>query len=685
MMDDRRHGPRDRLDGRAAPIRRADFLKGAGALGLAALAAPDLLSGTAAAAARPASTAARGSGHRGGAVQPGAADGGAAQPAETGWTPQNPPLTTPWTADVSPANAHPQYPRPQLTRSRWVNLNGVWQFAAAAAGDPPPVGRDLSERILVPYPAESALSGIMAHQEQMFYRRRFVVPASWAAGRGWRLLLHLDAVDYQAAVWVNGTQVGTHQGGYDRFSMDITSALTTSRNGRPAGEQELIVGVSDPTENGVQPLGKQRAGAIAPGYEVLYYTPVSGIWQTVWMEPVPDSCIEHLELIPDLPGGSLQLTAVTSTARGHVRATAYAAGRTVGSVTGPAGEPLALPVPRPRLWTPDDPFLYDLEVELLGAGEPDRVGSYFGMRSVGLGTVAGQPHIVLNGSFTFQLSTLQQGFWPDGIYTPATDDAAIFDIARNKALGFNTIRKHQKVESDRWYYHADRLGQLVWQDMPATATGFQPNQASNPLSGTTPPPGGQQEFTAELQRIIAQHRNHPSIIMWIPFNEGWGMFDVAAIAALVKSWDPSRLVNEMSGTDTAGSDAGGGDILDYHNIGISPPAPVPSTASGRAALIGEFGAYGLAIDGHVFPGMPAPNVAVPDLATLNDDVVTIMGQVAGYAASQGLSGANYNLFEDAEHQVNGLYTYDRRVLKEDAARLRAANLAVIAAGASLNQ
>lgn len=647
---------------RTGSMRRADFLKTVGAVGLAGLVVPAAARGAAAATA------------------PGVADSAATrQPVETGWKPCTPPLTTPWTGDVTAHSAHPQYPRPQLTRPRWVNLNGVWQFAAASAGDAPPVGRDLDERILVPFPVESALSGIMRHEPQMFYRRRFVVPPDWQIGMGGgshRLLLHLDAVDYAATVWVNGTRVGVHQGGYDRFTVDVTDALATDRAGAPAGPQELIVGVADPTEDGVQPLGKQRASAFGTHDKVLYYTPTSGIWQTVWMEPVPTAHIRRLDLTPDLDDRSLSVTAAVDQPDVTVRATARIRGRNVGSVTGPANRELRLPVREIRPWTPDDPFLYDLDVEIVSTGGGDRVAGYFGMRSVAVRQVGGVPHLVLNGRFVFQLSTLQQGFWPDGIYTPATDEAAIFDIAENKRLGFNTIRKHVKVESDRWYYHADRLGQLVWQDMPSTATGVQPPHVTDPTP--QPPPDGQREFEAELRRIVDQLRNHPSIVMWIPFNEGWGEYDIARIASLVRSWDPSRVVDEMSGADTANLDAGGGEVLDYHNIGFSPPAPAPSTKDGRAAIIGEFGAYGLTVDGHVWdPGYTKSPAMVPDAATLNAKYVAIMEEIAGYARKQGLSAANYNLFEDVEHQVNGLFTYDRKVCKVDAARVRAANRAVI--------
>ena len=643
------------------PVSRAGFLKGLGAAGLAAAVGATVVPGD-------------------GDAQPagaGSDPAGVRQPTETGWQPKQPPLDTPWTDQVGPDNALGEYPRPQLTRPDWLSLNGVWQFAGAAADDPPPVGTELPERILVPYPVESALSGIMRHESWMYYRRRLIVPPGWRVGRGSRLLLHLDAVDHEATVWVNGTEVGSHTGGYDRYSVDVTDALRTNAGGLPTGEQELIVGAHDPTEDGVQPLGKQRVSAIPPGDKVLYYTPASGIWQSVWIEPVPDEHIRRLQLVPRLSDGSVGVTAVVGRPGLSIRATAFAHGRRVGSATGTSDRELRLPIPEAHPWTPDDPFLYRIVVEIRGG---DRVGSYVGMREIAVADVGGAPHLVLNGRFVFQLSTLQQGFWPDGIYTPATDAAMVFDVAGNKSLGFNTIRKHQKVEPDRWYYHADRLGQLVWQDLPATATGSQPSTGTDPA--TRPPADGRRGFEQELRRLIDQHRNHPSIVMWIPFNEGWGQYDIARIAALVKQWDPTRVVDEMSGPDTGHIEAGGGDVLDYHNIGFSPPAPVPSTADGRAAIIGEFGAYGLVVPGHLWdPSHTQSPAPVPDAATLNDKYVAIMAEIAGYARDQSLSAANYNLYEDCEHQVNGLYTYDRKVLKADKGRVRAANLAVLAAGA----
>ncbi|OLB67445.1 MAG: hypothetical protein AUI10_00135, partial [Actinobacteria bacterium 13_2_20CM_2_72_6] len=322
-------------------------------------------------------------------------------------------ITTPWAKDVSPTNALPEYPRPQLVRERWRTLNGTWQYAAAGAGAPPPVGRNLSERILVPYPPESLLSGIQRHDDHMFYRRSFTVPEDWRIGSSQRLLLHFGAVDYLATVWVNGVQVATHTGGYTAFDVDVTSAL------HGTGPQELIVGAEDPTDGGPynQPIGKQRNNPSG-----IWYTPSSGIWQTVWMEPVATAHIERLDMTPDLATGTLHVTVRTSgTTTERVVATAWDGERKVGTVSGAPDRDLVLPVPKPKLWTPDTPFLYGIAVALQDGDRPlDTVRGYFGMRSVSVGTVNGQPHILLNGKFVFNLGTLDQGFWPDGLYTAPT-------------------------------------------------------------------------------------------------------------------------------------------------------------------------------------------------------------------------------------------------------------------------
>src|ERR671927_1006827 len=452
------------------------------------------------------------------------------------WQPGPLRLTTPWTDQVSPDNALPEYPRPQLTRDRWENLNGVWQFAGAAAGEAPPFGEDLAEEVLVPYPIESALSGIERHEDHMFYRRTFTVPESWQVGQGQRLRLNFGAVDHTATVWVNGTEVARHAGGYTRFSADVTDALT------PSGPQEVVVGVEDRTDATWQPVGKQRN---VPD-RGIFYTGSSGIWQTVWMEPVPE--------------------------RGYVAELDTATDA--------------------RLWSPDDPFLYDLDVTVLdGAQEVDRVGSYVGMREIGTALGAdGRLRITLNHEALFLMSTLDQGYWPDGIYTAPTDEALRFDVAETKRLGFNTIRKHLKVEPDRWYHAADTLGLLVWQDMPSMRT------------DGTPPPDARAEFQRELHEIVDQHRSWTSVIGWIPFNEGWGEWSEQAtgrIADSVAAQDPTRLVDANSGVNCCAShgDSGRGDVIDWHAY-TGPAQPAPDRH--RVSVDGEHGGFGLEVPGHMW-------------------------------------------------------------------------------------
>ena len=576
-----------------------------------------------------------------------------AQTSTSGWLPKEPPLKTPWTDKVSPDNALPKYPRPQMTRERWQNLNGVWQFAGASADEAPPVGQNLSERILVPYPVESALSGIKRYEDRMWYRRTFTVPDTWQVSNGQRLLLHFEAVDYQTTVWVNGKLVGTHEGGYDSFTFDVTDAL------KPSGEQEIVVGVYDPTDRGGQPIGKQR---INPGS--IFYTSTSGIWQTVWMEPVSSAHVERLDMTPDLENATLRITARAANAQGKtVVATAYDGRGKVGTVTGPANQELRLPVPNPKLWSPDNPFLYQLKVRLLdGERTVDSVNSYFGMRSVGLKKVNGELVVVLNGRFTFQMGTLDQGYWPDGIYTAPTDDALRFDLEQQKRLGYNTVRKHVKVEPDRWFYWADKLGLIVWQDMPAM---FPP--------GGEPTTADRQEFEKELREMVDEHRSHPSVAMWVPFNEGWGQYDGARIADMVKSWDPSRLVNGASGW----FDTGNGDVIDLH---IYPGPGSPEPTDERAAVLGEFGGLGLRVEGHEWsPGNGFAYEMEPNAEVLTDRYVELNQQTQYLVKRCSLSAAIYTQPTDVENEINGLYTYDRQVLKPDAARVKNANEAVILA------
>ncbi|MEU0407569.1 PA14 domain-containing protein [Streptomyces griseorubiginosus] len=556
-------------------------------------------------------------------------------------------LRTKWADQVGPGNALPEYPRPQLTRQEWRNLNGSWQFAAAEPGQAPPVGRNLAERILVPYPVESQLSGLERHEDRMWYRRTFTVPADWHIGSGKRLRLNFGAVDWRSEVYVNGTRVAEHTGGYDKFSADITDAL------KPGRTQELIVGVYDPTDaaDGENPpLGKQRLDPSG-----IWYTPSSGIWQTVWMEPVTRDHVDSLKLTPDLSTDRLTVEARGVRDGLPITATAYAGKRKVATARGRTGEPLSLRIGNPRLWSPDDPFLYDLDVTV-GA---DRVGSYFGMRSIAVENVDGTPRTVLNGAPVFMMATLDQGFWPDGLHTAPTDEALAYDLKAHKRLGFNAVRKHIKVEPDRWFYWADRLGLMVWQDMPAMTAGVNPG------------PAARAEYERELKQMIDQHVSSPSVVMWVTFNEGWGQYDIGRIAEQAKAWDPTRLVNNQSGLNL-GADGNAGDIMDEH--GYPSPALPPHPDGRRALVSGEYGGLGLAVPGHAW-SVQQSYVDV-DPARYTDDYLARLDEVRALVCRGG-NGAVYTQITDVEGELNGLLTYDRKVLKPDAGRVAAAHRALI--------
>ncbi|MEN5072407.1 LamG-like jellyroll fold domain-containing protein [Isoptericola cucumis] len=580
-------------------------------------------------------------------------------------------LPTPWTDEVTPDNALPEYPRPQLERDRWLNLNGLWQYAAAEEGAAPPFGEDLAEEILVPYPAESELSGIDRHDDHMWYRRTMQVPQSWRAGDQ-RVVLHFGAVDHDATVWVNGQEVARHTGGFGRFSADVTDALTRS------GPQEVVVGVTDRTDATWQPVGKQRN---VPD-RGIFYEGASGIWQTVWAEPVASASVEKLDMTPDIDSGTLALTVEgTDAAEGMtVEAVVRAGKRPVSRTRGVVGETFDLPVPDARLWSPDDPYLYDLQVRLVdgkgrsaghdgGKGRPvDRVDSYFGMREIGVALGAdGKNRITLNGEITFLLSTLDQGYWPDGIYTAPTDEALAFDLEQHKELGFNTVRKHIKVEPDRWFYHADRLGLLVWQDMPSMKTGGRP------------PVAAQEQFERELHEMVDQHSSWTSVIGWVPFNEGWGEWSREAtgrIAEEVKAQDPSRLVNAHSGVNCCDSlgDSGAGDVVDWHQY-VGPATPAPDAT--RASIDGEHGGFGLETDGHMWFADGHAYEMTPDPATLTRRYVENQRDVVTAAQQCGVGGSIYTQITDVEHEVNGFFTYDRQVEKMDFDQVRAINEEII--------
>ncbi|MFE2634447.1 AbfB domain-containing protein [Streptomyces scopuliridis] len=587
--------------------------------------------------------------------------GSATTPAQAApWTPKPPPMTTPWTGQVPVDNPLPEYPRPQLTRPDWANLNGIWDFAVTGrdAGRP----SAFPEQIRVPFVAESALSGIqrrITENDKLWYKRAFTVPANWT---GRRVQLNFGASDWQTTVWVNGTQVGTHNGGYDAFSYDITSQL----NG---GTNTVVVSVHDPAQTGGQAVGKQRINDVKPHPGGgIFYTAASGIWQTVWLEPVAPAHITRLDMAPDLGNSALRVTARVAAAGGRdVRVTVSSGGTAVGTATGAAGAEISVPLGNPRLWSPEDPFLYDVRAELLdGATAVDSVGGYAGMRSIGTAKVGDVLRPVLNGEFVFQTGTLDQGYWPDGIYTAPTDAALRSDLQAHKDLGFNMVRKHIKVESQRWFYWADRLGLLVWQDMPAMDTAKTPDAAART------------QWEAEYHAIIDQHRSSPSLIMWVNQNEGWGQYDQARIADEVKAYDPSRLVNNMSGVNCCGSvDGGNGDVLDNH-IYVGPGNTAPTAT--RAAVLGEFGGLGYKVPGHEwYPGGGFSYEDQPSLSALNNRFVGLLDSIRVGQMPAGLSASVYTEITDVENEVNGLLTYDRQVVKVDTARVRAANQALIQA------
>jgi hypothetical protein len=567
------------------------------------------------------------------------------------WQPKAPPLTTPWTSQVSPTNALPEYPRPQLVRSEWQNLNGVWEFAGAPNLNSPPVGQTLAEGVLVPYPIESALSGIQRHEDNMWYRRTFTVPSTWT---GRQVKLNFGAVTWETRVWVNGTQVGTHTGGYDAFSFDITNALR-------AGANEIIVGAYSPIDGNRFPIGKQRRNPSG-----IWYTASSGIWQTVWLEPVAANNITRLDTTPDVPGGVLDLV-VQGTAGQQVRAEVLTGGAVVGSATGTVGAHLRVPVPNARLWSPSDPFLYDLRVTM----GTDVVTGYFGMRSLGKAVVGGVMRPLLNGKFVFQLGTLDQGFWPDGIYTAPTDEALRFDLERQKELGFNMVRKHIKVEPARWFYWADRLGLMVWQDMPAL----------DAVDDT--PAASHANYESELTRIVNQLKGVTSIVQWVPFNEGWGEYDNARIVDLVRGLDNTRLINHNSGSNCCVSDPSptNGDVIDDHAYQMSTGTRQPDAT--HVAVLGEYGGLGRTVVGHEWqPGAGfAYGALYPDETSLTNRYVAITDEVGRFVQGRGLSGSIYTEPYDVENEVNGFYTYDRRILKMNAAKVYAVNQRVLARAA----
>jgi hypothetical protein len=568
------------------------------------------------------------------------------------WKPAEAPLMTRWAAEVDPAAPLPEYPRPQMVRKDWLNLNGLWEFAPAAEGEAPPFGKTLEGRILVPFCVESALSGVGERRERVWYRKVVKVPSFWREAHT-GVLLHFGAVDFEADVYVNGKHLANHKGGFDPFTVDANRAMRLAD-----AEMEIIVGVFDPSDGGTQPRGKQVAKP-----EGIWYTPVTGIWQTVWMEPVGMNPIEGLRITPDVAGERVLVKVTSRRPADDLIVEVSTPKGVVATGRGSSGKAISLALPSPRLWTTEDPFLYDLTVRTERRHrDQDEVRSYFAMREVSLGKDdAGITRIMLNGEPVFQVGLLDQGYWPDGLYTAPTDEALRFDLEQAKALGFNMVRKHVKVEPQRWYYHADRLGLLVWQDMPSGDAYIGPRDAD---ITRTPESGAQ--FERELAAMIENLGNHPSIIMWVPYNEGWGQWETARIAAMVKELDPTRLVNSASGW----TDRGVGDVHDWH-IYPGPGSPVPE--ENRAAVLGEFGGLGLGVDGHTWAKQTWGYQGMSDRAALTDRYVELLRRSYALRDDPGLSAVVYTQLTDVETECNGLLTYDRAVVKVDADAVRAAN------------
>ncbi|MES2808433.1 MAG: sugar-binding domain-containing protein [Bacteroidota bacterium] len=571
-------------------------------------------------------------------------------------------LPTRWTKTaMAAAVPFAEYPRPQLQRTDWLCLNGSWNYIGgkdvATTLNPEKVidFGSSTGKIKVPYCPESVLSGVKRKQEiNMWYQRTVDIPANWKEKD---IIIHFEAVAHQATLFVNGKKVGSHAGSYDEFNFNITPFLTTGKN-------TLTVAVYDLND------GRVPSGKSGPRGD---YTFCSGIWQTVWLEPVSKNYIQNITLLPDLDNSRLKVQVNTS-GQGSVTAIALDGKKLVAQTTSTGGTAFYLPIASPKLWSPDSPFLYDLKISLQDASgaKVDEVKSYFGMRDIKLGKINGVNRPLINGKFIMQLGLLDQGYWPDGILTPSSEEALKFDVEFTKKAGYNLIRKHMKTEPQRFYYYADKMGLLVWQDMPAIW--YQHEDTTRVRN----------QFRKEYKTLLDQHYNSPSIITWVPFNENWGAFDVPSITAWTKKYDPSRLVNGNSGFNNnpgyqkAEGDPKNGDYVDTH-IYVGPDG-ASRPDKDRAASLGEFGGIGLFVRGHMWPVRNDAYDYEPTKARLTDRYVMLMDKVEQLMKYRGLSVAIYTQTTDVEHEVNGVLTYDREFEKMEVERIKAVHQAVIQAG-----
>lgn len=579
------------------------------------------------------------------------------------WQPAGDKIKTRWASQIDVNNVLPEYPRPIMERAEWQNLNGLWNYAILPIGKQTPSTFD--GKILVPFAIESSLSGVqkkVGRENELWYQREFTIPSKWKNNR---ILLHFGAVDWKADVWVNDIKVGRHTGGYTPFSFDITSALKS-------GSNTLVVKVWDPTNDGYQPRGKQVNRP-----EGIWYTLVTGIWQTVWLEPVPEKYITNVKITPDIDKNILTVEAsvneVSALDKIEVKvmdgSQVIASGRSINHL------PVEITMPEQvKLWSPDSPFLYDLEITLWSDNKPqDKVNSYAAMRKYSIKRDnKGIVRLQLNNKDLFQFGPLDQGWWPDGLYTAPTDDALKFDIQKTKDLGFNMIRKHVKVEPARWYMHCDRLGMIVWQDMPNGDRGphWQPRQYFNGVEWLRSPES-EANYRKEWKEIIDFLYSYPCVGVWVPFNEAWGQFKTKEIAEWTKQYDPSRLVNPASG----GNHYPVGDMLDLHNY----PHPELYLYDGqRPTVLGEYGGIGWAVKGHLWePDRNWGYVQFNSSKEVTDQYVEYAEQLKTLI-KHGFSAAVYTQTTDVEVEVNGLMTYDREMIKMDEQRIKQVNSEICA-------
>ncbi|SIN69703.1 glycoside hydrolase family 2 protein [Chitinophaga niabensis] len=562
-------------------------------------------------------------------------------------------ITTPWSEKVTPDSVLPEYPRPQFVRESWKSMNGLWDYVITPRSASLPAA--YQGKILVPFAIESAMSGVgktVGKDSLLWYHTSFTMPAF---KKGNRTLLHFGAVDWQMTLYINGQEVGSHRGGFDPFSFDITGFLKKTKT------QEMVVRVWDPTDQGTQPRGKQVRKP-----EGIWYTPVTGIWQTVWLESVPVTYIASTKQTPDIDQQTLTVstTIVNPVPGDKVRVSVWNGTDMISEESVEPGATAVLKIPNMKLWSPEDPFLYDLRYAIVRKEKPvDEAQSYFAMRKTSIGKDNnGVLRMLLNNKFVFQYGPLDQGWWPDGLYTAPTDEALKFDVEKTKEMGFNMIRKHIKVEPARWYYHCDKLGMLVWQDMPSGDLGNRWEPRPGIVGrGTEQKRSNESEraYREEWNAIMEALHNVPSIVVWVPFNEAWGQFKTTEITEWTMQKDPSRLVNSASG----GNFFLTGHIIDLHNY-PDPAMPQPDIYGAKQAIVlGEFGGLGLPVDGHVwqqkdnwgYQSFKTPEELFKRYSTFTDRLEDLI--------RQGLSAAVYTQTTDVEVEINGLMTYDRKVIK----------------------